>query len=155
MAAVKEFLPSVEVIPVWTTECEQHDGAEDGLCAGVGCFQGICWRAYTKQLMPVAKQSARLGVLLPYRAFQRDLPIYGHEAGWLMHAVKSFQTMPVRHRGAPIPPSRLIAVLQGWDLSDQKVAMQIDVAKRAGVAGFLVAYAEIEQDWKPKTFKWK
>jgi hypothetical protein len=129
--------------------------AKDGLCAGVGCFKGTCWRVYTAQLMPVAKRSQTLGVLLPYRSFQRDLPIYGDKAGWIIHAVKSFQDMPVRHQGQPIAASRLITVLQGWDVTDQQVALQIDVANKAGVAGFLVAYAKIEQGWQPRILKWK
>ena len=29
--AVKKTVPESAVIPVWTTECEQHDGAKDGL----------------------------------------------------------------------------------------------------------------------------
>ena len=59
--AARDFLVEVrkltdkQVIPIWVTECEQHDEAADGWCAGVGCFRGICWKAYTKQLMPVAE----------------------------------------------------------------------------------------------------
>ena len=52
-------------------------------------------------------------------------------------------------------PSHLIAVLQGWDVTDQQVALQIDVAEKAGVAGILVAYTKIEQGWQPKIVKWK
>jgi len=155
VAAVEKLLPRSDVIPVWTTECEEHDMAKDGLCAGVGCFKGTCWKVYTEQLMPVAKRSQTLGVLLPYRAFKRDLPIYGGKAGWITHAVKSFQTMPVRHKGKPIPPTRLIAILQGWDVTDEQVALQIDVAKNAGVAGCLVSYAKIEQGWQPRILTWK
>jgi hypothetical protein len=155
VAAIQKLLPRSEVIPVWTTECEEHDGAQDGLCAGVGCFKGICWKAYTEQLMPVARRSQRLGVLLPYQAFQRDLEIYGEPAGWITHAVKSFKTMPARHQGEPILPSRLIAVLQAWSVTTEQVAQQIDVAQRAGVAGYLVSYTEIEQGWEPRILQWK
>ncbi|MEO8494270.1 MAG: hypothetical protein ABI614_04315 [Planctomycetota bacterium] len=155
VAAIQQFVPQSEVIPVWTTECEEHDGVKDGLCAGVGCFKGICWKAYTQQLMPVAAQCQTLGVLLPYQAFQRDLPMYGDEAGWITHAVKSFQTMPAVQSGKPIAAARLIAVLQGWDVTAEQVALQIVAANNAGVAGYLVAYASIEQDWQPKILKWK
>ena len=155
VAALQELLPQSQVIPVWTTECEEHDGAQDGLCAGVGCYNGICWKAYTQQLMPVAKQNQTLGVLLPYRAFDRDLPVYGEPAGWIPHAVKSFEAMPVRHHGTAIQPARLIAVLQGWDVTDVQVAQQVAAAKSAGVFGFLISYAEIEQSWEPRIVKWK
>jgi hypothetical protein len=155
VAEIQKLLPHSRVIPVWTTECEQHDGAKDGLCAGVGCFKGICWRAYTEQLMPVAKRSKTLGVLLPYRAFQRDLPLYGETAGWITHAVKSFETMTVRHQGEPIGPARLIVVLQGWGVTEEQIARQVEVADSAGVAGLLISYAEIDQGWEPRLLKWK
>ena len=153
VADIQKLLPQSQVIPVWTTECEEHDGAKDGLCAGVGCFKGICWRAFTDQLMPVAKESPTLGVLLPYRAFQRDLAIYGEPAGWITTAVRSFETMPTRHQGKAIRPARLIAVLQGWNVSDEQIQQQIRVARRTGVAGYLVSYAEIDQRWEPRLWE--
>ncbi len=155
VAAVQKLAPQSRVIPVWTTECEEHDGAKDGLCAGVGCFKGICWKAYTEQLMPVAKQSETLGVLLPYRAFQRNTRAYGEPAGWITDAVKSFETMPALHHGVAIPPARLIAVLQGWNVTAEQVIQQMDVARRSGVSGYLVSYAEIEQSWEPRILQWK
>jgi len=153
VAAVKAFVPQVEVVPVWTTECEEHDGAHDGLCAGVGCFKGICWKAYTAQLAPLAQACPTVGVLLSYRAFQRDLPTYGEKAGWIEHAVKSFAVMPVRNQSQPIPPTRLLTVLQGWDVTEQEISQQIEVAKSSGVNRYLVAYAKIEQDWRPRIVK--
>lgn len=153
VAAVQELAPQAEVIPVWTTECEEHDGAHDGLCAGVGCFKGICWKAWTEQLIPVADRSQTLGVLLPYKDFKRDLPIYGQKAGWITHAVKSFETMPVRNQRKPVAASRLLAVLQGWDMTPQEVSQQIRVAAAAGVAGTLVAYTKIDQDWQPRLIR--
>lgn len=153
VAAVKQLAPRSAIVPVWTTECEEHDGAKDGLCAGVRCFQGKCWKAWTEQLTATATQSRTIGVLLPYKAFNRNLPIYGPEAGWIDHALRSFQTMPARYRTAPIPASRLLAVLQGWDATDREIAVQKDVAKAAGVESVLVAYDKIEQDWRPRVTK--
>ncbi|MGE3778086.1 MAG: hypothetical protein AB7F89_12940, partial [Pirellulaceae bacterium] len=115
--AVSKLAAESEIIPVWTTECEEHDGMQDGLCAGVGCFQGICWKAYTRQLAPLAEGSKQLGVLLPFRAFERDLPLYGDKAGWIRHALASFQSMPPRHGGKSIAAQRLVCVLQGWDVT--------------------------------------
>lgn len=154
-AAVRRLVPKSEVIPVWTTECEEHDGAATGLCAGVGCFKGICWKAYTEQLEPVAEQSGTLGVLVPYRAFQRNTPNYGGEAAWIADAVKSFQTMPIRYQRKPIPSSRLVTVLQGWEVSNQQIAAQIDVARKAGVTGILIAYIKVDQGWQPRIMKYK
>lgn len=153
--AVKQGLPDSTVIPVWTTECEQHDGEEDGLCAGVGCFDGICWKAYTRQLMPLQQACERIAVLTPFREFQRDLPRYGTKAGWVRQAIDSFATMPPRHGGQAVPPSRLIAVLQGWDVEPQDVTAQIAMATAANAHGYVVAYQKIEQSWQPKVVRWR
>lgn len=150
LAAIRKSVPEWEVIPVWTTECESHDGAKDGLCAGVGCFRGICWKSYTAQLEPVGKNSPRLAVLTPFKEFQRDLPIYGPRAGWIDFAVRSFQDMPRRHQLSPIPANRLITVVQGWDVTPPELEAQLDVSQSAGAAGYVIAYTRIEQSWQPK-----
>lgn len=153
VTAVQQLMPKVEVVPVWATECEEHDGTAEGLCAGVGCFQGICWKAWTQQLLPVARQCQTVGVLLPYKAFQRDQPIYGPEAGWIMHAVTSFQTMPRRYGTTIVEPSQLLTVLQGWDVTDAQIANQIEMANAAGVQRTLIAYQQIDQSWTPRITK--
>jgi len=151
--AVGKLTPLCEVVPVWTTECEQHDGAKDGLCAGVRCFQGKCWEVWTEQLTPMAARFQTIGALLPYKAFQRDLPVYGAEAGWLAHAVRSFQTMPARYKAPPVPASRLLAVLQGWEVTEREIAVQFGAARAAGVQRILVSHHKIEQDWTPRITK--
>lgn len=153
--AVQKTIPHSTVIPVWTTECEKHDGAKDGLCAGVGCYDGICWRAYTRQLMPLQQTSKTLAVLTPFRAFQRDLPIYGATAGWVKHAIHSFSEIPPRHGGEKIPASRLIAVLQGWEVTKAEIEAQVKVAQDVGVLGHIVAYEKIDQSWQPKVVRWR
>lgn len=148
--------PHAEVIPVWTTECEDHDGSPEGLCAGVGCFEGICWQAYTRQLMPLAAISERLAVLTLYKEFQRDIPHYGAaEASWVEFAVRTFETMPPRHNGTSIPASRLIAVVQGWDVSAEEIDAQRKAATNAGANGYIVAYEKINQSWSPQFVSWK
>ncbi|MCA9213872.1 MAG: hypothetical protein KDB27_12460 [Planctomycetales bacterium] len=153
--AVKKVVPNSEVIPVWTTECEKHDGATDGQCAGVGCYDGICWKAYVKQLAPLAQANKHIGALAPYRAFKRDLPIYGEPCGWIRFVVESFAEMPKRHGADGIDASRLTLVLQGWDVGADDVAKQISVATESGVSGYVVAFTEIQQDWKPKLIHWR
>ena len=154
--AISDAFPATEVIPVWTTECEEHDGSPDGLCAGVGCFNGICWKAYTRQLMPVAATSQRLAVLGLYKEFHRDIPLYGRaKASWIEFAIKTFETMPPRHHGKSIPSSRIIAILQGWNVSAEEIAAQRTSAARARANGYVVAYDKIDQSWQPKTVRWK
>ena len=151
MAETKKLLPEAKIIPVWATECEEHDQGE--LCAGIGCFKGDCWREWTAQLRPVAAEAETVAALLPYRAFQRDLPLYGPEAGWIRHALQSFSTMPARYNAAGVPAQRLVAVLQGWDVTPEQVAAQIAQAKAAGAAGYVVSHMKINQDWEPRILK--
>ena len=154
--AIQKASPNAEVIPVWTTECEEHDGHPDGLCAGVGCFNGICWKAYTQQLMPLADMSERLAVLALYKEFQRDIPHYGSaDASWVEFAVNTFKTMPPRHDGTAIPASRIIAIIQAWDVSAEEIEAQRQAAMNAGSNGYVEVYDKIDQSWSPKIVRWK
>ena len=153
---VRKLVPSeTPVIPIWTTECEEHDKEKDALCAGIGCFKGICWKAYTKQLMPLAENSSEIGVLLLYKDFGQDSSVYSQPAGWIKHALAGFATMPPKNDGKAIGPERLIAVLQGYDVSERELAEQIARTKEVGAAGTIVAFAKIDQSWSPKLIKWK
>jgi hypothetical protein len=148
LASVKRTQPGVEVIPVWTTECEEHD--RQGLCGGVGCFQGTCWREWTAQLNPVAAESDTIGVLLLYRAFERDLPVYQKPAGWIAAGLGFFQQLPLRYQAEGLPARRLLAVLQGWDVTSKQIEEQINRATQAGASGIMVAFASIDQSWSPR-----
>jgi hypothetical protein len=148
--AVRERAGKARVIPVWATECEEHDGAEDGLCAGVGCYRGRCWREYAKQLRPVAERAPNLAVLATYKALQRDLPRYEKPAGWVRWALESFARLPPAGEEEVVEPARLVAVLQGWNTSADEVEAQRARAREAGATGTLVALAEIEQGWEPR-----
>src|SRR5439155_8973266 len=123
VAAVRGLVPASTVIPVWTPECEEQE--KDAACAGVACFQGACWREYTAQLMPVARECDTLAALCLYRAFGRDLPRYGGEAGWVRQALLSFPEMPPKRGGQAIAPGRVVAILQGWDATDAQRQAQI------------------------------
>lgn len=151
--AVAKTTRAPQVIPVWTTECEAHD--KTTLCAGVGCYEGLCWKEFTKQLTPLAERSEPIALLLPFRTFERDLPIYLDRAGWIREALEMMQTQPARHRGRPVPPQRLIAVLQGWDVTHREVLAQIAQVQLAGASGFIVSHVPIDQSWEPRIMKWK
>lgn len=146
--AVQALRPESQIIPVWTTECEEGDQADR--CAGVRCYPGTCWWEYTKQLMPLARRAEQLAVLAPYKAFDRDQPRYGPTAGWVKFAIRSFAEMPPKRGGQAIPANRVIAVLQGWDVSDEEVKAQIQRSAEAGSAGYVVALTKIEQSWTPR-----
>jgi hypothetical protein len=150
-AEVKGLAPHAEIIPVWTSECEEAD--RETVCGGVGCYRGTCWKEWTRQTTPLAAESSRVAALLPYKLFNRDLPHYGGEGAWVAHAVRSFGETPQGKH--PLPASRLIAVVQGWEVTDQQVAAQKQHATNAGCAGVIVALNSIQQSWEPRIFQWK
>ena len=150
VAAVKKLAPGSAVIPVWTTECEELDKPQ--LCAGVDCFRQTCWREFTAQLMPVVEQSGTIAALLPYKAFQRDLPSYGGEAAWIGEALMLYSKLPLRYQTKSVAPRQIIAVLQGWDVTAAQVQAELARARESGAAGVAVSLAKIEQAWQPRIF---
>lgn len=145
--------PDFEVIPVWTSECEEHDQPKGAECDGVGCYGGTCWYAAVRQLMPIAGQAERIGALLPYRAFHRTDSRYGAEAGWVNAAIESFSKMPPLRNGKPVGSSRIVAILQGWEVTAAQRQAQIERSNDAGAGGWVMAYTPIEQSWEPRLVK--
>jgi hypothetical protein len=152
-AAARALSPGAEIIPVWTTECEEHETARGQPCDGVPCFGGACWYTWTEQLMPLARENNSLAVLAPYRAFQRDQPRYGPTAGWVKTAVASFSKMPPLRKGTPVTPERLVTVLQGWEITPEQRQAQIDRTREAGARGYVMAEMKIDQEWEPRIVK--
>jgi hypothetical protein len=150
VSSIKRILPQVEVIPVWTTECEEPD--RKGACAGVGCFRGNCWDEWTGQLMPLHGQADRIGVLLLDGVFQREPAVYDGPSGWITTALGFFQQMPARYHQSGVPTARLLPVFQGWDVPPDMLERKIDRAAQAGSSGVVVAFAPIDQGWKPLKF---
>lgn len=145
--SVKALRAELDVIPVWATECEEAD--KPGLCAGVGCYRGACWREWTAQLEPLAAESDTIGALLLESTFQRgDIG-----PNWLGDISKTFQTMPERYQRAGVPVKRLLAVIEGWQ-PDHGVGVvrQLGLLREAGIESFVVAQAKIDQRWEPKVF---
>jgi len=147
--AVAAAVPGSAVIPVWTTECEEHDGAEDGACAGVGCYRGACWKEYAKQLRAVIENRRRLGVLLTYKELDRDLPVYGKPAGWITWALESFRELPPDGSVRLPGDISLVAVLQGWDVTEEEIATQLERVREAGTESWVITRARVDQSWTP------
>lgn len=146
-------LKEIEFIPIWVTECEKAD--EHEACGGVGCYEGICWNAWTKQLSAIEAQSPVLGVSCFYKAHQRDLPRYGSTAGWIKEAISFFETVPAQKKSSPVAAGRLVAVLQGWSMAPEQVESQISIARAANVRGILLMKAELDQSWQPRIHRWR
>jgi len=150
---VQETHPDLECIPVWATECEAHD--KDGMCAGVGCYNGACWREWSKQLEPLAKTMPHLGVLLTYKELERDLPIYKEPAGWINKAIGAFDTESTRFQHPSVKPNRLVGILQGWDTSTEEIKAQIRQTEKSNTHGYILSNINISTQWEPRIFHMK
>lgn len=143
--------PKVEFVPIWVTECEEEDKHE--ACGGVGCFEGICWKAWTRQLSAIEQISPVLGVSCFFNAHERDLPRYGETAAWTRSAVSFFETVPAKKKSTPVKSDRLVVVLQGWDVSTDEVAAQVSHALACQPRGILLVQPKIDQHWEPRIYK--
>jgi hypothetical protein len=146
-----ERLPKVEFVPIWLTECEEED--EHETCGGVGCFDGICWKAWTRQLSAIEQVSPVLGVSCFYKAHERDLPRYGETAAWIKSSVSFFETVPARKKSSSVKPDRLVVVLQGWDVSKEEIAAQVSNAMESQARGILLVQPKVDQSWEPRIYK--
>ncbi len=149
--AVATMVPDSEVIPIMAGECEELD--KDGPCAGVGCFKGICWKAFAQQMDPLAEAAPVIGASCLFREHDRDLPRYGESGSWPAFSIRSFEDMPPARGGKAVPPQRIIALIQGWDVSPEEIARQQSSVAESGAAGYLLSRVRIDQSWEPKTIR--
>ena len=149
--AVKGIAPGTEVIPVWLTECEEHD--RPAVCGNVGCYRGYCWQYYEQQLDLLIPEIERLGALVPFKALDRDLPVYKKKAGWITWVLGSYRALPPHKKKKIVEPRQLLAVLQGWNVTEAEIKAQIQRTKEAGAGGYLLSLIEIDQSWEPKIIK--
>ena len=146
-----KLVPGCEIIPVLTPECEESD--RETVCGGVNCYRGLCWKEWSRQAIPLVAACPRIAALVPYKVFARDLPIYGDEAAWVGHAVRSFGRTPQGAR--PVPAGSLFAIVQGWAVTPEEIRAQEDHAIQAGCAGVIVAESPIEQGFEPRLHRWR
>jgi hypothetical protein len=153
---VGALIPNKPVVPVWCIECEDVDQKQHprstGYCGGVGCYPGLCWKEYTRQLTPISSENT-IAIAAMSREFRRtNQAVYANQP-WLMFATRTFQELVPRHGGQSIPPNRLVAVIQGWNVSDSEIDAQIAAANAIGLKGFVLALEPIDQSWEPKLVK--
>ncbi len=147
---VRAITGTAEVIPIFVGECEAGD--KDTVCCGVSCFEGKCWKDFTKQLDFLSHEAEQIGVACFYQLFERDLERYGKPAGWVSYTLNSFSEMPRLREGQGVATDRLIAVLQGWNVTEAQIESQVRQAKHSHAAGWLIALAPIDQSWEPVLF---
>lgn len=150
VTAVRKLVPGIEVTPVFAPECEADDQHET--CGGVGCYEGACWKEWTKQLDAFAGVVETVGAACFYKEFDRDHQRYGDEAAWVKVAVDSFAEMPKIRKGRGVPSLRVVAVLQGWEVTEEQVQAQVAQANSAGTRGWLIVKTPLDQSWTPRLY---
>lgn len=144
---------NIKFIPIFYPECEEGD--KPHFCAGVGCYKGICWKAWSRQITGIAKHSRLIGAAAFFKDLDRTDPKYGKQGDWAQMAVEQFRTMPPKSGKTAWPGDRVISVLQGWNVTENQIENQIQASRTAGAKGHLLVKTKLDQSWRPMAFKYK
>jgi hypothetical protein len=137
LTTIEQAAPGVQVIPVWTGECEEHD---PGCGETRGC-PAHCLEEWLLQTAPVVAHAPRVAVLLAHAAL-------GKPESWIARTLDAFAAEPEKN-GADLPSTRTIAVLDGADATPAQIAARVKQARFAH-GGYLVAMIPIEQGFEPR-----
>ncbi|HEV3006271.1 MAG TPA: DUF3179 domain-containing (seleno)protein, partial [Pirellulales bacterium] len=159
VADVRKLVPGKTVVPVWMTECEDRDlpadrrpkGQTTGFCGGVGCSQGTCPKAFTKQWSALVDgQAGPIGLAATHRELGRLGDEYGEPAGWIAQAVDYLEQVPPLHGGEAFDRRRLWLVVQGYDLPDAEVRDARRQAELTGAGAVFVALTRVDASYEPR-----
>jgi hypothetical protein len=153
IAEIEPLAPGKQVIPVWTTECEEHDMAlgkqpmrswTTGYCGTVDCL-GYCFARFSEQWN--ALQNAHHGtvaLLALHKEFRRNRTEYGATAVWIKNAIRYVDRKELK------PAASLWVVVQGFgvDAHEEKAARQ--AAAETGADAVLVARIPIDQSYEAR-----
>jgi len=148
LAALRKKLPDVEWVPVVVTECEEEDGPgrATGRCGSVECFQGLCWREWIREMVPVFEEDdGPVGLLLAPKALGRE----SSRPDWVRKAFELARDMPAAVGRKGLQPRRAYAIVQGGARPEGERAA-IEEALEAGAGGVLVTLAPIDESWEPR-----
>jgi hypothetical protein len=160
LSAVSQLAPGKDVIPVWTTECEQEDMALEkqpkhawttGYCGSVDCLD-YCRDRFNEQWIALhAKHHGPTAVLSLHKEFQRSRTEYGPPANWITHPLRYVDQKKVKS----VPRHQLWLVIQGFDVTRKEEQAAREAASETGVGAVLVARARVDQSYEPRVMKSK
>jgi hypothetical protein len=140
--------PELRFVPVLCPECERGvrvgaaESPEDstGYCRDINCSDP-CALFYYPGLVRALARLDSVALLCAYKELRRDLPMYGGPAGWVAGNVGRY----LEHG----PKRGLIAVLQGWGVSDEELSAQVRQAAGAGADSYLISTVRLDQSYSP------
>jgi hypothetical protein len=159
LARVKSLIPDHQVIPVWTTECEEIDLSADkragvagtGLCGTVSCAASTCPKAFSKQWQALcASHAGPIGVLLVEQELDRQGSYYGPPGAWITRGLDYLDHVPPQHGMKAVAHERLWLVVQGENSGGPAEAARRAIAATTGAGMVLVARARLDQSYEPR-----
>ena len=115
-----------------------------GTCRGIACSRPcalVYWPGLVRSLALEQNGPSSVGLLTPYKLFDRDVPLYGPTAAWVGASLSHYQEYD--------PNANLIAVVQGWDVTPEELGAQLEQAATHGAGGVLILEEPLEQSWWP------
>jgi len=150
METLKAKIPAMRITPIICPECEQsvlmgtveNPDAKTGYCNSINCSDP-CGGFYYPGLVRALNGIERVGLLCTYKAMRRDLPIYGEPAAWVSANIGRYS-----EHGAV---TKLLPVLQGWDVSEDEIKAQLSFVEKAKVRGYIISLMPLENSFWPVT----
>lgn len=150
--ALAETLPISRLIPIICGECEigvtmggvESPDAQMGTCRGIACSRPcalVYWPGMVRAFSGEVGGPLSVGLLTPYKLFGRDVPLYGGTAAWVGASVAHYREID--------PTASVLAVVQGWNVTPDELAAQIEQAATCGATGVLVLEEPLDQSWWP------
>ena len=146
--ALNAKVPSMSITPIICPECEQgvvmgtvaNPDAQTRYCNSINCADP-CGGFYYPGLVRALSGLEGVGLLCTYKALRRDIPLYGEKAAWVAANINRF--------GEHGPVTKVIPVLEGWDVTEQEVKAQLDFASKAGARGYILATLPLDNSFRP------
>ena len=129
LSEVSQLASGKEVIPVWTTECEQEDMAlakqpahawSTGYCGNVDCCDYCRHRFADEWNALQANHRGPTAILSLHKEFQRSRTEYGPSATWVKHPISYVDQKELKS----VPHQRLWLVIQGFDVTRKEERAQ-------------------------------
>lgn len=152
MDALKARMPSISFTPIICPECEQgvvmgrvaNPDAQTRYCNSINCSDP-CGGFYYPGLVRALGGLDRVGLLCTYKALRRDLPVYGGTAAWVASNIGRY--------GEHAPVTKLMPVIQGWDVSGEEIKAQVDFVSNTSVRGYILARFPLDNTFWPVAVK--
>ena len=162
VSAVQELAKGKQVVPVWTTECDEEDLPAEkragewttGYSGTVGCAVGTCPKEFARQWSALAEvHRGAIAILALHREFGRVFPEYRETTGWIGRSLDYLDRTLPKNGGQKLSRARLWVVVQGYGVSRKEEGAARQAAAKTGAGVVLVARTRIDQSYQPRVVR--